>query len=180
MFGFVGRHDGVAQRVGVKQVPRWILFAGIAGAMAITGTALAAGTHTQAPPFPYGHPGPGSKPERVIRIQALDALRFQPAHITVRRGETVRFVITNTGKLAHEFVIGNAAVQAAHQREMQAMPGMSMQHDMNAVSLPPGATRDLVWTFTRDGTVEYACHEPGHFAAGMVGTIDIVSTAKRH
>lgn len=160
-------------------MPKWIRFVGITAALAMTGTALAAGTHIQAPLFAYGHPGPGSKPERVIRVQALDTLRFQPARITVRRGETVKFVITNTGKLAHEFVIGNAAVQAAHQREMQAMPGMSMQHDVNAVSLPPGATRELVWTFTRDGTVEYACHEPGHFAAGMVGTINIVSTAKR-
>lgn len=158
---------------------RWVLLAGIAAVMAMTGTALAAGTHTQAPPFAYGHPGPGSKPEEVIRIRALDTLRFQPARITVRRGETVKFVITNTGTLTHEFVIGNAAVQAAHQQEMQAMPGMSMQRDVNAVALPPGATRELVWTFTRDGTVEYACHEPGHFAAGMVGTIDIVSTAKR-
>ncbi|MGH8282154.1 MAG: plastocyanin/azurin family copper-binding protein [Gammaproteobacteria bacterium] len=32
-----------------------------------------------------------------------------------------------------------------------------------------------MWTFTRDGTVEYACHDPGHFAAGMVGKIVIVS-----
>ncbi|HKS93992.1 MAG TPA: plastocyanin/azurin family copper-binding protein, partial [Gammaproteobacteria bacterium] len=79
-------------------------------------------------------------------------------------------------KLTHEFVIGDAVLQAEHDKEMQAMPGMEM-HDVNGVALPPGRTRDLVWTFTRDGTVEYACHIPGHFAAGMVGKI-IIESAK--
>lgn len=159
---------------------RRVLLAGIAGIVAIMGSALAADVHTPAPLlFPYGHPGPGNGAEQVIRVRALDTLRFQPARITVRRGETVKFVITNAGKLAHEFVIGDAAVQAAHEQEMQAMPGMPMQTDVNAVSLPPGETRDLVWTFTRDGTVEYACHVPGHFTAGMRGQIIIESSAHR-
>ena len=128
--------------------------------------------------FAYGHPGTGSGPVHVVHIRALDTLHFEPTRITVIRGETVKFVITNAGKLAHEFVIGDAAVQAAHQKEMQAMPGMAMQHDVNGISLPPGKTRDLVWTFTRDGTVEYACHVPGHFAAGMLGKI-VIASAKR-
>ncbi|MBU6470249.1 MAG: cupredoxin family protein [Gammaproteobacteria bacterium] len=123
--------------------------------------------------FPFGHPGRGSGPVHVIHIRALDTLRFDPSRIVVTRGETVKFVVTNAGKLAHEFVIGDAAEQAAHEKEMQAAPGMSMQHDVNGISLPPGQTRDLVWTFTRDGVVEYACHIPGHFAAGMVGKIYI-------
>ena len=113
----------------------------------------------------------------VIHIRALDTLRFDPARVVVSRGETVKFVVTNVGKLAHEFVIGDAAEQAAHEKEMQAMPGKSMKHDVNGISLPPGQTRTLVWTFTRDGTVEYACHIPGHFAAGMVGKIIVKSPA---
>ena len=126
--------------------------------------------------FAYGHPGPGGGPVQVIHVRVLDTLRFEPARIVVNRGETVKFIVTNTGTLAPEFVIGDAAVQAAHQQEMQAMPGMRMGHDVNAVALPPGQTRDLVWTFTRDGTVEYACHVADHFAAGMVGKIIIEST----
>lgn len=126
--------------------------------------------------FPFGHPGSGSGPVHVIHIRALDTLRFDPSRIVVTRGETVKFVITNDSKLTHEFVIGDAVLQAEHDKEMQAMPGMEM-HDVNGVALPPGRTRDLVWTFTRDGTVEYACHIPGHFAAGMVGKI-IIESAK--
>lgn len=128
------------------------------------------GAHVE---FAYGHPGVGSGSTRVIHIEALDDLRFRPSRVRVAPGTTVKFVVTNMGRLEHEFVLGDAAVQATHAREMRAMPGMPMSPDANAVALPPGQTRTLVWTFTRAGTVEYACHVPGHFKAGMVGQIFI-------
>ncbi|MGA9855384.1 MAG: cupredoxin family protein [Gammaproteobacteria bacterium] len=167
----------------MKRLLFLIVLGGLA-ALSITATARTAdmqmGAGTQANNgghFAYGHPGPGSGPIHVIHIRALDTLRFEPARIMVERGETVKFVVTNAGKLAHEFVIGDVAAQAAHEKEMQSTRGMPM-HDVNDISLPPGQTRDLVWTFTHDGTVEYACHEPGHFAAGMVGKIIIRSPAR--
>ncbi|MGH8307651.1 MAG: cupredoxin domain-containing protein [Gammaproteobacteria bacterium] len=145
-------------------------------AMGTQGTGMSMGSaHAQTTEhFPYGHPGSSGKPATVIHIQALDTLRFRPESITVHRGETVKFVVSNDGKLTHEFVIGDAALQAAHEKEMQAMAGKPM-HDVNGITLPPGQTKTLVWTFTRDGVTEYACHEPGHFAAGMVGKITIIS-----
>lgn len=148
----------------------------IAGSAAAASMSMAPGSGEQ---FAYGHPGPGGGRVHVIHVQVLDNLRFDPARIVVSRGETVEFIVSNAGKLAHEFVIGDTAVQAAHQKEMQATPGMRMGHEVNAVALPPGQTRDLVWTFTRDGTVEYACHVSGHFAAGMVGKIIIRSPVRR-
>lgn len=160
------------------KVPAWVAIA----LTVVAGSAAAAGmsmTPSRGGQFAYGHPGPGGGPEHVIHVRVFDTLRFDPARIVVSRGETVDFVVTNAGQLLHEFVIGDAAVQAAHQREMQAMPDMSMGHDANAVTLPPGQTRNLVWTFTRDGTVEYACHVSDHFAAGMVGKIVIRSSARR-
>ena len=129
---------------------------------------------TSAETFPFGHLGLARDVSRVIAIKALD-IRFEPKRIQVYRDETVRFVVTNDGKLAHEFVIGDAQLQAEHEKEMQAMAGMPMHADVNAISLLPGQTKSLVWTFTRDGVTEYACHMPGHFAAGMVGRIFIRS-----
>jgi uncharacterized cupredoxin-like copper-binding protein len=163
---------------------RLLILAAIVGLAAVNVTAMAgttsmtmgAGIQAKAGGhFAFGHPGAGSGPVQVIHIRALDTLRFEPARIVVRRGETVKFVVTNAGKLAHEFVIGDAAVQAAHEKEMQTMAGMTMPDDVNGITVLPGQTKDLVWTFTRDGTVEYACHDPGHFAAGMVGKIHIKS-----
>ncbi|MBU6421762.1 MAG: cupredoxin domain-containing protein [Gammaproteobacteria bacterium] len=152
----------------------WISVAVIAWA-ALAGSAVAAGMSgpmNGGEHFAFGHPGAPSAHAQVIHIKALD-FSFEPKSIAVRRGETVEFVISNDSKLTHEFVIGDAKLQAAHEKEMQTMPGMSMKHDVNGISLAPGQTRDLVWTFTRDGVVEYACHVPGHFAAGMVGKIII-------
>jgi len=67
--------------------------------------------------------------------------------------------------------------QYAHETEMQAMMNsgeQSMRHlDLNEVELAPGETKTLIWTFTRADSIEYGCHEPGHFAAGRVGHITV-------
>jgi len=50
-------------------------------------------------------------------------ITFDPAQITVTEGETVAFVVTNTGQAPHEFVIGDEAVQQEHEAEMIAGGG---------------------------------------------------------
>lgn len=121
--------------------------------------------------FSFGEPGRTSQVTETIHIRALDTMRFSPSRVHVAPGATVRFVVTDAGHLEHEFVIGNAREQAEHEREMEAHPNMPM-HDPNGVSLKPGETRSIIWHFPdRAMVLEYACHEPGHFAAGMVGRI---------
>jgi uncharacterized cupredoxin-like copper-binding protein len=110
--------------------------------------------------------------DRTIAVDATDQLRFTPSTLTVRAGETVAFRVTNTGKTMHEFVIGDAAAQAAHEQEMAA-GHLDMGHDANAVEVPAGATRTLVYTFTTPGALLIGCHAPGHYAAGMQGTITV-------
>jgi uncharacterized cupredoxin-like copper-binding protein len=45
-----------------------------------------------------------------------------------------------------------------------------MEHDdPNAVRLEPGATGEILWTFSNTGTFEYACLILGHYEAGMYG-----------
>ncbi|HET8626836.1 MAG TPA: heavy metal translocating P-type ATPase [Thermomicrobiales bacterium] len=115
-----------------------------------------------------------ARADRTIAVAADDRLRFTPAAITVWAGETVAFRVTNTGKAEHEFVIGDAAVQQEHEREM-AEGGMAGMNDdaTYAVDVPPGRTATLVYTFKTPGTLLYGCHVPGHYAAGMVGTITV-------
>lgn len=127
--------------------------------------------------FAFGHAGSSTSVTRTVRIGAFD-LYFKPKHMVVRQGQTVRFVITNYGTLTHEFVIGDAAEQQRHEREMRMMDhmgGMKMNRarDPNGVVVRPGETKTLIWTFGKPGSVEYACHEGQHFAAGMVGKIRV-------
>lgn len=125
--------------------------------------------------------------DRTFTFEAGD-MWFTPGKLEITPGETVKFEITNTGNLDHEFVIGDSEAQAEH-REMMLEMASSGGHDMGAghhgggqddaasmpsVTIPPGETAALVWTAPNDGEeVEFACNIPGHYEAGMNGDIQI-------
>jgi uncharacterized cupredoxin-like copper-binding protein len=89
-------------------------------------------------------------------------------------GETVRIQLVNAGKVRHEFIIGTEAELQAHAEEMKK-PNTSHNHQgSNAVSVAAGATGELVRTFTDAGVLHIACFEPGHYEAGMRGTISVL------
>ncbi len=113
--------------------------------------------------------------DRTVDITASDALSFDPSSLSVRAGETVAFRITNTGKIDHEFVIGDAAFQAEHDKEMQSggMSSMSGSEVAYEISLAPGETRIVTYRFDDPGQFLYGCHVPGHYAAGMKGVITV-------
>ncbi len=101
-------------------------------------------------------------------------MRFTPSTIQVRRGETIRFVVTNSGQLKHEFNLGTEADLKAHYAQMLKFP--EMEHDEpNLVSLAPGKTGEVIWQFTKSGTVHFACLHAGHYEAGMKGTVAVGS-----
>ena len=120
-----------------------------------------------------GQPGDPARAMRTVEVTALDTMRFEPAKLAVQAGETVRFVVTNAGKLQHEFTIGDAKMQLEHEKMMQEMPGMRHE-EPNSVALAPGETKTLVWRFGEPGTVEIGCHEPGHYPAGMRAIVEVV------
>ncbi len=108
--------------------------------------------------------------QRIVAIDMSDSMRFSPASITVKRGEAVRFIATNRGKLAHEMVLGTRKEIEEHAALMRKFPGME-HDDPNMVHVAPGKTGEMGWRFTQSGEFYYACLEPGHFEAGMVGKV---------
>ena len=50
-------------------------------------------------------------------------IEFSPTTVDVEEGETVRFLFHNTGEVAHEAYIGDAAAQEDHADEMGSMGG---------------------------------------------------------
>jgi uncharacterized cupredoxin-like copper-binding protein len=121
--------------------------------------------------------GIGGNPKaagRVIKISMLDTMRFSPERIAVKQGETIRFSISNEGQMLHELVIGTPGVLAAHAAMMAEHP--DMQHsEPYMVHVGAGKTRELVWTFNRPGTFDFACLVAGHFQAGMKGHITVAA-----
>jgi uncharacterized cupredoxin-like copper-binding protein len=115
------------------------------------------------------------QPDRTVTIRTTDQLRFAPDALVVRQGETVAFTVSNDGAIPHELVIGDESVQQEHQTEMAAEEGMaSTDESAYAVDVPPGATVTLVYTFNQPGTLLFGCHVPGHYPAGMRGTITVI------
>ena len=119
-----------------------------------------------------GKPGKANKVTREIKMAALDAMRYDPASITVKAGETIRFVVTNAGQLHHEFIIGDTNEQEEHAEMMRKMPNMKHE-DNNTLTLAPGETKTLLWEFEKGGEFEIACHVPGHYEAGMRGKVSV-------
>ncbi|MCE2744279.1 MAG: cupredoxin family protein [Burkholderiales bacterium] len=122
----------------------------------------------------WGIAGDAENVVRTIDVGMGDDMRFKPGKLEVKEGETIRFRVKNTGKLLHEFVIGTKAENAKHAELMLKFPGM--EHDEPYMAhVDPGKTGEIVWTFNRPGTFEFACLIAGHFQAGMVGTITVAA-----
>ena len=120
----------------------------------------------------WGIAGDASQAKRSIDVSMADTMRFTPERIAVKLGETVRFVAKNNGKQMHEFVIGTQAENKKHAELMLKFP--NMEHDEPYMAhVPPGKTGQIVWTFNRPGSFEFACLIAGHYQAGMVGTITV-------
>ena len=118
----------------------------------------------------WGIAGDAKDVKRTIEINMTDDMKFTPSRITVKRGETVRLVALNRGKVLHEIVIGTAQELKEHAEMMKKHP--NMEHDEPYMAhVDPGQKGDIIWTFNRAGTFEFACLIPGHFEAGMKGTI---------
>lgn len=119
-----------------------------------------------------GKPGVASQATRTVRVDMTDAMRFSPASIKVRQGETIRFIVANSGRLKHEFVLGTEAGLRAHYEVMKKHP--EMEHtDPNMTSVAPGETGEVVWQFSKAGKVAFACLQPGHYEAGMKGAVSV-------
>lgn len=148
------------------------LIAGLAIAVGASWSGLASaapgGGHGASEGFAFGVPGKAAEASRTVEIIATDN-EFSLPEITVKNGETVRFVIRNEGEFLHEFNIGMPAMHAAHQEAMVEMmdsgvmtaTGMNhdkmkksaggghmmaeMKHDdPNAILIEPGKSKELV------------------------------------
>ena len=112
---------------------------------------------------------------------------FEPAPIRLFPGEAVRFTIVNAGLVAHDFVLGDADVQAAWDAADAAATPPIIGASAPPASVPPetggirvwlasGGTGDAVFLVpgaTEAQRLQLACRIPGHAEEGMVGKLAI-------
>lgn len=124
-----------------------------------------------------GNPERAAKATKTILVTASDDMRFHFSQdLEFHDGEVITFKVTNTGKVNHEFSIGDEQEQQAHQKMMRAMPDM-VHEDGNTITVKPGETKTLTWKFksTPKHDVVFACNIPGHFEAGMYRKANITA-----
>jgi uncharacterized cupredoxin-like copper-binding protein len=151
--------------------------AAIAATSMVLGTrftisALAHGEH-RAHAFAAGEPGDPKKAFRVVEVVMTDGpgkMGYAPDRVEVKRGEQIKFVLTNAGAVDHEFLIDSFANNAKHKKDMEKAPEMT--HDEpNGARLKPNTRTELLWRFSKAGTFEFACLIPGHYETGMKGVL---------
>ena len=120
----------------------------------------------------YGKPGDAARVKRSIEVVMSDDMRFTPANIQVKRGETVRFLVRNAGQIRHEFSLGTKQELEEHYEQMKKFPDM-VHDEPNKVSLEPGQQGEVIWQFTKSGKVDFACLHVGHYEAGMKGQVSV-------
>ena len=137
--------------------------------------AIAAGSHAGGHESDaIGKPGVAAKASRTVQVDMTDAMRFVPASVSVQQGETVRFVVKNSGKVKHEMVLGTEKELKEHYEVMKKNP--EMEHaDENMVTVAPGKSGEIVWQFTKAGKIDFACLQPGHYDAGMKGAVSVAA-----
>lgn len=122
--------------------------------------------------FAWGRQGDPDRATRTVRVTMSDTLRFDPAQLTLKRGDTVTFVVHNAGRLRHEFVIGTEAALGEHAAMMKKHPGM--EHDEPYMAhVAPGKTQRISWTFSEAGHFLAGCLIAGHWEAGMKATLHV-------
>ena len=140
-----------------------------------------------------GEKGKLSEVNRTVEIKMYDNY-FEPNEIIIKKGETIKFIVSNYGELVHEFNIATKEMHIKHQPEMMKMvenqillddkidkkkmkemakKDHSMSHShSNSVLLEPNQSAELIWKFSTDADLEAACNVPGHYESGMIAKIN--------
>ncbi|MDO8421826.1 MAG: cupredoxin family protein [Parvibaculum sp.] len=130
--------------------------------------------HAKTEAVAFGKPGDAKNVDRTITITATE-IEFDVKDVTVKAGETVRFVLVNKGEQPHELSLGSTDEMAEHRQMMVDMAGMDMSEmhhgGGNSVSTEPGETKELIWQFGKAGSYEFSCNYPGHSEIGMTGPL---------
>ncbi len=103
---------------------------------------------------------------RIINISASDLMKFSKEKIVVSEGEKIKFVVSNDGKINHEFTIGTIDEINSHHKEMMNMPNM-IHNSPNSITISPNSKKELFWSFKKVENIRIACLINGHYQAGM-------------
>lgn len=107
-----------------------------------------------------------SSTEQTVQV-SLGNMVITPSLTTFSVGVPYTFVVANEDTIEHELVI--------ERRGEVDVPLETNGHEAEVEDVEPGEAKRFRWTFTEPGEYQLACHEPGHFEAGMLVAIEVTS-----
>jgi uncharacterized cupredoxin-like copper-binding protein len=114
-----------------------------------------------------------------VTIEMVDTA-FEPDTFEFKAGDEVTFRFMNNGRVAHDAFIGDEQAQRYHEADMrEADAGAHGAHggEDEGITVDPGDSAKLTYRFEEPGTILLGCHQPGHYAAGMVASISVAAGA---
>jgi azurin len=157
--------------------------------------ALVPGSQAQAPKpaaktpaakAPAAAPATGAaKGARTVELTGGDDMKYNMTTINAKPGETLRVVLKSVGTIAkiamaHNFVllklgadVNEVTKSAANARDTDYVPADQKAQILAATKLAgPGETMEVTFKVpAKAGSYQYLCTFPGHYAAGMKGTL---------
>jgi len=140
-----------------------------------------------------GEKGKPNEVSKVFVVKMYDNY-YEPNKFTIKKNQTIKFIVYNYGELVHEFNIATKEMHIKHQPEMQKMveneillvdkidkkkmkelskKDHSMSHShSNSVLLEPSQSAEIIWKFNTNAVLEAACNIPGHYESGMIAKIN--------
>lgn len=121
---------------------------------------------------------------KALTVTGTDTMKFQPAVLRVKAGEKVTVTLKAVSAMpkvamAHNFVLLTAGADAqavamagATSRDTEFISPKSKPQIIAATGLAGGGESvSVTFTAPKAGKYQFICTFPGHFAAGMVGTL---------
>ena len=114
----------------------------------------------------------------VIAMTVRDNMFFSRSEITVAAEQELAINFDNTSRLPHNIVIidGDLAVATEVNRDAINQTNYLPQRPAVVASIPmmmPNQNGDITWQPSQPGSYLFICTYPGHFDAGMYGTITV-------
>ena len=122
----------------------------------------------------------------------MTEFKFAPNTVALKAGTAVEVVLVNAGAIQHEFMLYPVPGSMAMTMDMDtygaentyfqnigpvevAYPGKkpSATSRLERVMVDPGQRVTIRFVAKKTGTFEFACHIPGHYEAGMKGTLTV-------
>lgn len=97
----------------------------------------------------------------------LSDFKVQSSQTTFMPGKTYHFVVTNDGNTNHEFMV--LPPMSTGMNNMQQMDKVALYY-ISSDQLPSKASKSFDYTFPSAAarqSLEFSCHLPGHYEAGM-------------